>query len=65
MSRVVDHVKARSFTLYAGFISPVAEASLGDSDLSRIFGDATVADCGTTEFNDFRVNGLCGNSPGR
>ena len=43
-----------------GFISPVAEASLGHSDLSWIFDDATIADCGTTEFNDFWIYGLCG-----
>ena len=41
----------------------MAEASLGDSDISLIFGDATIADCGITEFNDFQVYVLCGNSP--
>ena len=47
-----------------GFISPVAEGSLGDSNISLIFGDATIADCGITEFNDFQFYGLCGNSFG-
>ena len=35
------------------FISPVAEASLGDFHLSGIFGNATIADCRITVFNDF------------
>ena len=34
-----------------------------DCDLSGVFGDATTAYCGSTEFNDFQVYGLCGNSP--
>ena len=48
-----------------GLISPVAEASLGGFVLSGIFGDATITDCDITEFNDFQVFGLRGNSPGR
>ena len=63
-SRRSRQVQIFHFILISGFISPVAEASLGDFDLSGIFGDATVTDCGITEFNEFRVFGLCGNSPG-
>ena len=40
-------------SILIGFISPVAEASLGGSDLSRIFGDAAIADCGTTQSTIF------------
>ena len=52
-------------SILIGFIPPVVEASLSDFDLSGIFGDTTIADCGITEFNDFIVSGECGNSPGR